>query len=176
MVTTAADAAALLVITLSLSVFEDAWILPRRIWQERYASLVEDGALGSPAGSGQAAGGQGQAHETGLPSCSMVVRMVQSRQGSRLLHNPALTAPAFRGDDLSRWGARVAELAREHFAAATAGTWLANLAEVVVAENAGVHGAPLFWSRLFHCSTAMPLDLDSTRSIETHELEMKPAS
>lgn len=122
-------AAAALVLLLSRRALGDAWVLPRRVWKERYAALANESAL--PVQEPM--------------DCDELRRVVAAGEG---------TGSTCLADD---WAARIGREAKERFADVTRATWLANLAEVVAAERVSVRGAARFWRDLHACAPAADL-------------------
>lgn len=132
-----ASAAAALVALLSRHALGDGSALAARLWSERYASL-----------------GHLTAHD-------LVPTPVVAAGCARLLlaHAWGGGVEGASGVDLShqfrhtaaKWASLAAGVARTGFSEATRGTWVANLAELAVAERVGIKGAASFWRRLHEC-------------------------
>lgn len=136
-----AAAALALVAQLSARVFNNATHLLERVWRDRYATLVGRNALPlvalSGAGTSTAGGNRVRALE-----CSLL---------------PVWRTRWDQRDDARRWASAVALQARDHLRSeATRTLWLANLAELVVAEQVGVRRVATVWRAASECLSMLP--------------------
>jgi hypothetical protein len=132
----ASESAATLVLALSQRTFGSAWQLAEHVWSERYQSLVSEGTL---------------AVDEAVPSALDCKTLLSSPVHSAAVVDAHGGGDARHGEVLV-WAERAARLAQVHLSDGTRGTWLANLAELVVAERISMRGVGRFWRDLQRCS------------------------
>lgn len=158
----AAARAAELVLLLSWHTFGDAWLLARRVWDERYRALVAAGELPIEGAGVECAA---------LPDDAAIMRV--SSHASYDIDAAADTANT-AGRRASQWALDASAIAKAGMGRTTRGTWVSNLAELVAAERIGVRRAPGFWQALHTC---VPTERDTpTREEPDAELAERMAS
>lgn len=131
-----ATTAAALVLLLSQRTFGDAWHLPVRVWQERYASLDSLWHVALPEPRKRI-------------DCALLGAAFTRRDGS------VAWQVDWGGEAVAvHWATKVATMATGGFGEGTRATWLANLAELVAAERVSVAGTAVFWRELSDCHGA----------------------
>ena len=158
-------AAALLVRSLSSEVFGNAGALVARVWSERYATLE----AGRGWQDGNANGGEAP-HKlpSALPLQCAELREWDEAWGDRdvaelsaashAVPRPtagvgARAAVTVQREAVGSWARKAAQIALSGLGEDTRGTWVANLAELVAAEQVGVGAIAEFWRILHQCQT-----------------------